>query len=310
MLCCVAIACVSLPGCTTASQNVETLNELQPEPIRVVVWDEQQPKQKKAYPEFLGNQIAAHLKKSKDLKVTSVRFADPEQGLSAEILDACDVLVYWEHTVKAKISVKKAKDIVRRIKEGKLDLVALHSAHWAMVFMEAMNERTRTNMERKFAGRPGEKVEFQFVRPKGYRAPKKDTPLTPSAEPRKFPDGRTKVTVQLPNCCFPGYRADGKPSTILTLKPDHPIAKGIPATFVLPHTEMYDEPFHVPDPDEVVFEERWATGEWFRAGMVWNIGKGKVFYFRPGHETYKVFFEEKPLKILENAVRWLGTTGP
>ena len=30
---------------------------------------------------------------------------------------------------------------------------------------------------------------------------------------------------------------------------------------------MYDEPFHVPEPDEVILEERWAGGEWFRSGM-------------------------------------------
>ena len=69
---------------------------------------------------------------------------------------------------------------------------------------------------------------------------------------------------------------------------------------------MYDEPFHVPDPDEVILEERWPTGEWFRCAMVWNVGKGKVLYFRPGHETYKGFYEENILKIIENAVRWLG----
>ena len=40
--------------------------------------------------------------------------------------------------------------------------------------------------------------------------------------------------------------------------------------------------------------------------MIWNIGKGKVFYFRPGHETYGVYFEPMPLKVLENASRWLG----
>jgi trehalose utilization protein len=40
--------------------------------------------------------------------------------------------------------------------------------------------------------------------------------------------------------------------------------------------------------------------------MVWNLGLGKVFYFRPGHETYPVFKEKLPLMVLENAVRWLA----
>jgi len=69
---------------------------------------------------------------------------------------------------------------------------------------------------------------------------------------------------------------------------------------------MYAEPFHVPEPDEVVLEERWAAGEWFRSGMVWKLGKGRVFYFRPGHETYAVYKERPVLQLIENAVRWLG----
>ena len=69
---------------------------------------------------------------------------------------------------------------------------------------------------------------------------------------------------------------------------------------------MYNESFHVPTPDAVVFEERWDKGEHFRSGCVWKVGKGTVFYFRPGHETYPVFKQREPLKVMENAARWLG----
>jgi trehalose utilization protein len=69
---------------------------------------------------------------------------------------------------------------------------------------------------------------------------------------------------------------------------------------------MYNEPFHVPPPDEVVFEEKWDKGEHFRSGCVWQVGNGRVFYFRPGHETYPVYQQAEPLRVLENAVRWLG----
>jgi trehalose utilization protein len=71
---------------------------------------------------------------------------------------------------------------------------------------------------------------------------------------------------------------------------------------------MYAEPFHVPEPDTVVFKETFAGGEWFRSGMIWKLGKGKVFYFRPGHETYPVYKEKLPLMVIENAVRWMGST--
>lgn len=40
--------------------------------------------------------------------------------------------------------------------------------------------------------------------------------------------------------------------------------------------------------------------------MGWNLGKGRVFHFHPGHETYPVFKESPVLQLLENAVRRLA----
>ena len=90
------------------------------------------------------------------------------------------------------------------------------------------------------------------------------------------------------------------------LLPDHPIMRGVPATFVIPQTEMYGEPLHVPAPDAVLLEERWESGHWFRGGCLWRLGKGWVFYFRPGHETFPIFKQPEVALIVENAVRWLG----
>src|SRR5690242_68423 len=63
------------------------------EPIRVLVWDEQQPQQKNPYCNFLGNEIAEQLRGLKGLKVVSARQNDPKQGLGDEALDRCDVLM-------------------------------------------------------------------------------------------------------------------------------------------------------------------------------------------------------------------------
>ena len=63
-------------------------------PVRVVVWDEQQPQQKPAYDNFLGNAIADYLKSKPGFTVRSVNLSDPEQGVSDEVLDECDVLVW------------------------------------------------------------------------------------------------------------------------------------------------------------------------------------------------------------------------
>ena len=296
-----------LPMTVTAWFLLGTLTAYGAETINVIVWDEQQPAQQEAYKNFLGNEIAGYLQRQSGLAVRSVHLASPEKGLADNVLDTCDVLIWWGHVRQFEISPEQGQSIVSRIKRGQLALIALHSAHWATPFVEAMKDRTLTNAKAQFKTIPSEQLEIKTVEPpRRYFAPDRDALITPRFYPRKFPDGKTELVIHWPNCCFPAYRNDGKPSTLFTLKPAHPIAKGIPATFQLPSTEMYDEPFHVPEPDEVVFEERWPTGEWFRSGMIWNIGKGKVFYFRPGHETFPVYKQNEALKIVENAVRYLG----
>ncbi len=75
---------------------------------------------------------------------------------------------------------------------------------------------------------------------------------------------------------------------------------------VPPKTQMHAEPFHAPEPDEVTPEERWASGGWFRSGVARAIGWGRVFYFRPGHETYPAVKEKPALQLLEDAVRRLA----
>lgn len=274
--------------------------------VRVLVWDERQPRQKEAYTNWIGNQIASHLRTVPGLVITSAALDDPQQGLAE--LDRTDVLIWWGHVRQMEIEPPVAKDIVRRIQEGRLSLIALHSAHWSRPFVEAMNARARLDALNALpATERGSAVLMETnLMPRPLMAPKYSDRLSPSALYRKPIGGAVQVELTLPNCCFPAYRGDGKPSELRVLRPDHPITHGLPMTFPVAQTEMYDEPFHVPPPDEVLLEERWATGEWFRSGMVWNLGKGHVFYFRPGHETYPVFFDSNVLKVLANACLWLG----
>ncbi len=277
-------------------------------PVRVLIWDEQQPQQRMTYPNWLGGQIAAHLRTRPGLTVETARLDDPEQGLSAAALDACDVLVWWGHVRNGDISAAKGREIVRRIQDGKLAFLALHSAHWSTPFMEAMNWRAREDALKALA--PADRATAVFRETNLFAnlrtAPKYTDRLSPSAIYRKPVGGPVQIDLLLPNCCFPAYRPDAMPSHVRVLIAGHPIARGLPAVFTIAQTEMYDEPFHVPAPDAVVLEERWERGEWFRSGMVWEIGKGKVFYFRPGHEIYPVFKNPDVLKVLDNAVRWLG----
>jgi len=91
---------------------------------------------------------------------------------------------------------------------------------------------------------------------------------------------------------------------IWTVAPTHPIAAGVPHPIVLPTHEMYGEYFDIPPPDELVFISSFSGGEVFRSGCCFRRGKGKVFYFSPGHETYPVYHDPVIAKVLCNAVQW------
>jgi len=274
--------------------------------IRVMVWDEQQPAQKQIYENFLGNAVADHLKKRADFEVRSVSMNQPEQGLGGDAIEQTDVLVWWGHVRQREVKWEMGDRIVDRIKTGKLGLIALHSAHWSTPFIKAMNERTTQDALKSLTEQERKDYKIKYVTPQAYHAPKRDAKLTPFWTRKTEPEGSNILEITLPICVFPAYRPDGKPSHVTTLLKDHPIAAGLPEKWEISHTEMYDEPFHVPPPDEVIFAEDWDGGEHFRSGCVWSLGKGKVFYFRPGHEVYPVYKEALPLKVLENAVEWLG----
>jgi trehalose utilization protein len=279
-------------------------------PVHVLVWDERQPRQEEAYENFLGNEIAKQLTSSdSDLELRSVALDDPEQGLSQDNLEWADVLIWWGHARNKDVTEERAKRVMDRLLAGNLDLIALHSAHWARPFVEAMNWRSVEDAKKHFATTlPGRIVTFTTVAPpKPYTVPAHGSVLTPAWFAWKKNQTNYEAAIHLPWCCFPDYRPDGAPGTLTVKSPDHPIAAGLPAKIVVPQTEMYNEPFHVPEPDEVIFEETWELGEHFRSGMIWNIGKGKVFYFRPGHEQYPVFKQPEMIQILTNACVWLGT---
>ncbi len=91
--------------------------------------------------------------------------------------------------------------------------------------------------------------------------------------------------------------------------PGHPIVRGLGEYIELPQTEMYGEYFDVPQPDELVFVSWFEGGEVFRSGLCYHRGRGKVFYFRPGHETYPIFRNPEVQRVIINAVRWAAPCG-
>ncbi len=105
------------------------------------------------------------------------------------------------------------------------------------------------------------------------------------------------------------WREAGEKERVWVCNPAHAIAQGLPAWFDIAHEEMYGEPFGIPNPDEVIFLSWFAGGEAFRSGVTFRRGGGKIFYFRPGHETYPTFHQPMVQRVLLNAVKWAQPEG-
>ena len=104
--------------------------------------------------------------------------------------------------------------------------------------------------------------------------------------------------------CGLKWREAAERERLWVVNPGHPIVDGLPEWFEMEKAEMYGELFDVPPPDELVMISWFEGGEVFRSGCCWTRGKGRIFYFRPGHETYPIYYDANVRKVLGNAVRW------
>lgn len=109
--------------------------------------------------------------------------------------------------------------------------------------------------------------------------------------------------------CDLKWREIGEKERLWVVDPGHPIVEGIGEYFELEHTEMYGEHFDIPQPDQQVFISWFAGGEVFRSGCCWHRGKGKIFYFRPGHETLPIYYDQNVLRVIYNAIKWAAPCG-
>ena len=105
------------------------------------------------------------------------------------------------------------------------------------------------------------------------------------------------------SCSLTWREADEK-ERLWVVNPFHPITQGLGAFIELDAAEMYGEYFDVPDPDELLFISWFEGGDVFRSGATWHRGRGKIFYFRPGHETYPVFYNPEIRHVLLSGIRW------
>lgn len=243
-------------------------------PLRVLVWDEAPPHApKEVYPSSINGAVAEGLRKfgGEALIVRTANLDDSEQGCSEVALADTDVLLWWGHARHGELTNETAERVVRRVVEGGMGFVALHSAHYSKPFQRIL---------------------------------------------------------QAPGHLKGGWRELNpmESEEIRVCAPWHPIAAGI-TDFTLAHEEMYGAPFDVPPALVLVFQSHFPyDGKTFPSGICWTVGEGKtpgftsgpgggvgeglgkarVFYFRPGHETVPTYYNETVQRIITNAVLWCG----
>ncbi|MFC7075377.1 ThuA domain-containing protein [Haloarcula halophila] len=108
--------------------------------------------------------------------------------------------------------------------------------------------------------------------------------------------------------CDLTWREAGERERCWVVDPGHPITDGLGDSLVFEEAEMYGEPFGVPEPDRLVFTSWFEGGEVFRSGCCYRRGRGRLFYFRPGHETYPIYHRDDVQRVLGNAVEWAAPT--
>lgn len=216
--------------------------------LNVTVWNENRHEQKnqkvrEVYPEGIHGAIASFLG-AESFQVKTATLDEAEHGLTNDVLNETDVLVWWGHIAHEEVS----DEIVERVKQRVLDgmgLIVLHSGHFSKIFKTLMGT----------------------------------------------------------SCDLKWREADEK-ERIWIVDPSHPITEGLGEYFELEKEEMYGEHFDIPAPDQLVMVSWFEGGEVFRSGCTYQRGNGKVFYFRPGHETYPTYYNKDVQKVIVNAVRW------
>lgn len=104
--------------------------------------------------------------------------------------------------------------------------------------------------------------------------------------------------------CDLKWREADDSETLWVTAPGHPIVEGIGESIKIEREEMYGEFFDIPQPDTLVLVSWFTGGEVFRSGCCYTRGKGRIFYFRPGHETLPTYHHPDVQRVITNAVRW------
>jgi trehalose utilization protein len=221
-----------------------------PDTLRVTVWNEYRheksdEKVAKIYPDGIHAVLAGALSDG-SREVRTAILDEPEHGLTEEVLDATDVLLWWGHMAHEEVADHVVERVHERVLAG-MGLVVLHSGHFSKIFKRLMG-----------------------------------------------------------TSCDLKWRHDDR-ERIWVVAPGHQIAEGL-GDYIELEEEMYGEPFDVPPPEELIFVSWFGGGEVFRSGCCYRRGRGKIFYFRPGHESNPSYYNSDVQRVIMNAVRWAAPT--
>jgi trehalose utilization protein len=115
-----------------------------PRPIRVLVWGENVHEQREPhvaaiYPDGMHATIAAGITENLGdaATVTTTTLAEPEHGLTEEVLADTDVLVWWGHAAHGDVADEVVERVYQHVLSG-LGLIVLHSGHWSKIFGKLM----------------------------------------------------------------------------------------------------------------------------------------------------------------------------
>jgi trehalose utilization protein len=138
--------------------------------VRATVWNEFRHEKKNPtiadiYPEGMHEAIGGHLRRNKE-KAFYVRLAtldEPEHGLTQDVIDKTDVLVWWGHMAHNEVADKVVERVHKAVLNG-MGIVVLHSGHFSKIFQRLMgtscNLKWREADEREvlWVTRPGHPI--------------------------------------------------------------------------------------------------------------------------------------------------------
>ena len=116
--------------------------------IKVTVWNEHMQDNKEhknfsqsclnVYPDGINGAVKEIVAELGDcVSVRTVTMQDDEYGLSKQILDDTDVLIWWAHIGHGQLPDEYADRVVKYIQAG-MGFIALHSAHKSKPFMKIL----------------------------------------------------------------------------------------------------------------------------------------------------------------------------